>query len=230
MTKKKLLLAGALSLAAIGGAAATAHAVMGHKGPMRADTNGDGVVSRAEFFTAAEARFKTRDANGDRVLAGDEMQDRRGRFALLDTDNDGKLSFAEQAAGTTALFTRLDSNGDGKLTAEELRPGRGRGPGRERGPRMMQGPDDGPMAPGGGMLALLDANRDGKITRDEMRAQADQRFDRLDANKDGAIDQAELQAARGQMRRGWRGPGMDGMPPPPPAPASGTTPAPKSGT
>ena len=217
MTKKKFIIAGLLSVAAVGGIGATAHAFMDHKGPMRADTNGDGVVSRSEFFAAAEARFKAKDANSDRVLAGDEMQDRRGRFARLDTNNDGKLSFAEQAAGTTALFARLDADGDGKLTPEELGPGRKHG--RRGGDRadLAQGPDRA-AGPGGGlMLARIDTNGDGKITREAMRAQADQRFDRLDANKDGVIDQAEMQAMMGKMRRGgWRNQGMNDMPPPPP--------------
>ena len=222
MTKKKLIIAGLLSVAAVGGIGATAHAFMDHKGPMRADTNGDGVVSRSEFFAAAEARFKRKDANSDRVLAGTELQDKRGRFARLDANNDGKLSFAEQAAGTTALFARLDANGDGKLTPEELGPGRRHG--RHGGDRagLVQGPDR-VAGPGGGMmLGRVDTNGDGKITREEMRAQADQRFDRLDANKDGVIDQAEMQAVAGRMgqrgmgRGAWRNQGMNDMPPPPP--------------
>lgn len=238
MTKKKLIIAGLLSVTAIGGIGATAHAFMGHKGPMRADTNGDGVVSRSEFFTAAETRFKAKDANNDRMLTGDEMQDKRGRFARLDTNNDGKLSFAEQAAGTNARFAKLDVDGDGKLTPEELGPRHRHGP-REDGPGLAQDQDDAPMARGGGMgagmLMRADANGDGKITREEMRAQADQRFDRLDANKDGVIDQAELQAIRdrmgqrGQGRRGMGRMGMDDMPPPPPpaaAPAAPTPPKP----
>lgn len=220
MTKnKKLLIAGILSVTALGGAAIAADTI-GHKGPMRADTNGDGIVSRSEFFTAAETRFKKADANSDGVLAGTEMQDKRGRFARLDANNDGKLSFAEEAAGTNTRFRAMDVDNDGKLTPEELGPRHRRGPrGDEAG--LAQGPDGRPM-PGGGMLRRADTNNDGKITREEYRAQSDQRFDRLDVNKDGVIDAAELQA--GQGRRGWRGQGMDDMPPPPPPPAPAPTP------
>ena len=225
MTKKNILIAALLSVTAIGGGSVAAHAML-DKGPMRADTNGDGVVSRAEFFAAAETRFKSRDANSDRTLAGDEMRSRRGRFARLDTNNDSKLSFAEAAVGTSTRFARLDADKDGKLTPEEMRPFGGRR--HHGGPRMAQDDEARPGPGGGGMGAMMlrrvDTNNDGRISRDEMRAQADQRFDRLDANKDGFIDQTELQAQRGRMGGrggGMRGQGMDDMPPPPPPPAPG---------
>ena len=37
-----------------------------------ADANGDGVVTRAEYQAAVDARFAQMDANGDGVLASDE--------------------------------------------------------------------------------------------------------------------------------------------------------------
>ena len=154
MKRKTMIIAAALSVTAAGGAAVAADALR-EKGPMRADTNGDGVVSRAEFFAAAEARFKNRDANGDRTLSGDEMKDRGGRFARIDTNNDGQLSFAEQAAATSARFVRLDADRDGKLTPEEMGPRRGRGP-DQRGPGM--GPRGG--GPRRGAARLLRADRE----------------------------------------------------------------------
>ena len=234
MTKKKnILIAALISATAIGGAAFAADTLAPQKGPMRADTNGDGVVSRAEFFAAAEADFKAKDANGDRKLSGDEMKDKRGRYARQDTNNDGVLTFEEAAAATAAEFARLDVNKDGKLTPEELAP---------FGRRGMRGGPDGPGGPGkwghggprgdGGamMLKRLDTNNDGKISREEMRAEADKRFDRLDTNKDGFIDQAELQAGRDRMKE-RRGPGRGGSEGPggPGGPAGDTPPPPPSG-
>ncbi|WP_260598521.1 EF-hand domain-containing protein [Sphingomonas endolithica] len=199
---KKLLIAAALATAAVGGIAVAADTLIGPRGPMAADTNKDGIVSRAEFFTAAQARFASRDSNGDRKLSGAEIDTgpRGEKLLREDTNKDGMISFAEITATESAHFKAQDANKDGRLTGEEVRP---RGPGmRGRGEM------------GGMMLRHADTNRDGKVSRDEMRAQADQRFDRMDTNRDGVIDSAEIDAMRGPGR-GTGGPGGD-MPPPPP--------------
>lgn len=46
------------------------------KGPfkMRLDTDGDGLVSKAEFMKAQEERFADMDTNGDGSVSGDEMK------------------------------------------------------------------------------------------------------------------------------------------------------------
>lgn len=196
MTRKSYLIAGLLSVTAIGGVAAAGQALHSDRGPMRADADRDGVVSRPEFFTAAEQRFAKRDTDGNRVLAGSELG-RRGRIARLDGDKSGSVSFAAAAAATSARFARLDADKDGKLTPEEMGPGR----------RRM-----GAMGGRGAAWAMMraDADRDGRVTRDEMRAEADRRFDRLDANRDGAIDRSELRAMRGPERGPGRGQDRDG--------------------
>jgi Ca2+-binding EF-hand superfamily protein len=196
---KKLLIAAALATSAIGGIAVAADALIGPRGQMAADTNKDGIVSRSEFFTAAQARFVHRDSNGDRKLSGGEIgTGPRGEKLLReDTNKDGIISFAEITAAESAHFKAQDANNDGKLTGEEMRP-------RGRGMRAM----------GGMMLRQADTNQDGKVSRDEMRAQADQRFDRMDANRDGLIDAAEMEAMRGPGRGAGRPRGD--MPPPPP--------------
>ncbi|MEN2785532.1 EF-hand domain-containing protein [Sphingomonas qilianensis] len=202
---KKLIIAAALAASAVGGIAVAAEAVIGPRGPMAADTNKDGIISRSEFFAAADARFAKRDTNGDRKLSGAEIDTgRRGEKLLRnDTNKDGIISFAEITAAKSARFKAKDANQDGNLTREEMRP---------KGPR-----GGGMRAMAGMMLRNADANKDGKISRDEVRAEADQRFDRLDANRDGFVDRAEMEAMRGPGRGpgGHGGPGAD-MPPPPP--------------
>lgn len=222
MTRKNVIMAALISVTAIGGGAVVAQTVA-NKGPMRADTNGDGSVSRAEFVAAAEARFAARDANSDKVLAAAELGERAGRAKRQDTNNDGSISLAEATATATAMFQRLDANGDGKLEAGEMRQRHGK-----RGHRAMAPDGEARPAPGrgGGLgaMALMraDTNGDGRISREEHRAQSDQRFDRMDANRDGFVDQAELQSQRGAGmrggRRGWGGQGVNDMPPPPPPP------------
>ena len=44
---------------------------------MRADSNGDGVIARAEALAQAGERFDRMDANGDGKLTSDEISGRR---------------------------------------------------------------------------------------------------------------------------------------------------------
>ncbi len=113
------------------------------------DTNGDNVITRAEWRGAPEA-FDTRDWNHDGVLSGDEVRPGAARptgvpgahattgrlpgvaagndpdaplFAALDRNHDGVLSRAEWN-GSEADFRRLDFNHDGVLSPYEFGVGR----------------------------------------------------------------------------------------------------------
>jgi Ca2+-binding EF-hand superfamily protein len=259
---KKLLFAAALAGTMLGGAAFAGqaeqaapagpggHGGRGHGMMMRADTNGDGMISRAEFMAQADARFARMDKNGDGVITADEMGGMAGRgpgggLMAADTIHDGKISHAEFAAQAAARFARLDANGDGQISPDEMKAtmermheamGGHRGPGGPGGAMMPPppgGPMGGTMSGGGhhghGMLERLDTNHDGRISRDEMRADMDRHFDKLDTNHDGFIDKAEMDAARDHMKqhmgkrmhRGMPG-GPDGMP----APGDGPPPPP----
>ncbi len=85
----------------------------------KADADGDGSLSSAEF-TSAEERDETR------------KQMRRQRltdiFAQLDENHDGKLSQAELVDLGMQRFKLMDRNGDGTVTTEELQAKRRVGP------------------------------------------------------------------------------------------------------
>lgn len=115
----------------------------------RIDTNGDGMISKAENRAAAEARFARMDANGDGTIGADERGKgkwkrgggRRGgdvtegapgpmhggkRHGMkADTNGDGVITRAEFDASNAARFAAMDTNKDGKIDASEL-PQRGR--------------------------------------------------------------------------------------------------------
>ena len=219
---KKYLLGLALAGTAIGGVAIAGQ--MGG-GAMRADTDNDGAISRAEYVAQSDQRFARLDANGDGLLSGDELTGRGGRrMADADTNKDGKVSKAEFAAQAADRFSKLDVNKDGKISGDEMkammermREGRG---GRGMAPPP---PGDAMGEPGGhrGMMARSDIDHDGRISRAEALAQAEARFAKLDSNKDGFIDKAEMDAAHdrmkqhmGKMRGQWRrDPGAPGAPP-----------------
>ena len=109
------------------------------RGLMRYDTNKDGVVDRAEWKAAQEARFKRLDANGDGKLTQDELfartpaignsvlpTDRQAQrqstyFQLLDADKDGVVTLAEFMAQADRNFARCDLNKDGRIDTAECR-------------------------------------------------------------------------------------------------------------
>ncbi len=133
---RKLFLAAAFAgtmtgAAALAGQAAPApadQAAPGGRGGgmmMRADTNGDGMISRAEFIAASDQRFARLDKNGDGFITADELGDMAGRgpgggVMAADTDHDGKVSHAEFIALAKARFAKLDANGDGQITPDEM--------------------------------------------------------------------------------------------------------------
>ena len=113
-----------------------------HDSILRADTDGDGKVSRAEASAAADKRtsdwFDKLDLDKDGYVTQDEIRQaheaRREQmkaafdehFKAADANNDGKLSLDEVQAKMPRLaqrFTTLDSDKDGFLTREELQRG-----------------------------------------------------------------------------------------------------------
>lgn len=107
----------------------------------RADANGDGKVSLAEFKAARVAMMMKADANRDGKLSRAELEAGRaamrqgagagsqggqggGRigmmFGMMDANNDGFLTRPEIEKMVERRFQRSDVNGDGSLSASEL--------------------------------------------------------------------------------------------------------------
>ncbi|TWH99058.1 EF hand domain-containing protein [Luteimonas cucumeris] len=206
MNRKTLYVAVALTLAAIGTAAAQQSTTAPATGTQPArhaklDTNNDGAIDRSEAARSERfaARFDQLDRNKDGKLSADERPHRRGhgdhrgdRMMQADKDKDGRISKAEAATDPkfAARFAEMDANKDGYL---------------DRGDRELRRREHRQA-----WFAGADANKDGKLSKAEMEASAEkrraeqqrkwqarsaERFQRLDSNHDGSISRDELDAA-----------------------------------
>jgi hypothetical protein len=109
---------------------------------LRADTDGDGRVSRAEAEAASSKKstewFDKLDANKDGYVTQDEISQARAtrhadmkarfeeRFQEADANKDGQLSLDEVQAKLPRLadrFTTLDKDKNGMLSKEEMASG-----------------------------------------------------------------------------------------------------------
>jgi hypothetical protein len=108
-------------------------------GLMRYDANKDGVVDRAEWKAAQEARFKRLDTSGDGKLTRDELfartpavgnsvlpTDRQAQrqstyFQLLDADRDGVITLAEFVTQADRNFERCDLDKNDRIDTAECR-------------------------------------------------------------------------------------------------------------
>ena len=105
-----------------------------------ADADGDGVVTRAEYQAAVDARFARMDANGDGVLASDERPG-PGRHGMRGGDGappapmapagsaatssppppaEGSMTRDQFRAQSMRRFDAADTNHDGRIDAAEM--------------------------------------------------------------------------------------------------------------
>lgn len=93
----------------------------------RADSNGDGAVSRAELLTYRADQFDRIDRNDDGILNNSDMppiariRERiQTQLAAFDRNGDGNITRSEFTRGPTVVFDRADTNGDGLVTQAEI--------------------------------------------------------------------------------------------------------------
>lgn len=170
---RTLLIGGvaAVALATFAGAATAQQPARAAAHAQRADTDGDGRISQAEFVARRVARLTAADANGDGTVTREELRAR---------------AMAHRAQRAETRFTRLDTNGDGAISREEFtapRPAQTREDRRGHRPRMAR-----------------HAVARGPVVIAEARAKSEQAFARLDTDRDGYVTSTEVRAGRQQMR------------------------------
>lgn len=157
----------------------------------RADTDGDGRLTLAEFLADAERAFRRYDTDGNGVIDGFEIADYEQRIAPEILPRIGRLRADE--GQDTHLFEGERGGGGRRGGA-----GRGRGGEPERRGRLRAGDDLLSGAAAYGMLAepeplrAADADLDGKVSLAEWRARTRRRFTLLDTTSAGALTLAAL--------------------------------------
>ncbi|MDO9586397.1 MAG: EF-hand domain-containing protein [Brevundimonas sp.] len=179
---KTLLVSGlaALTLAAAGGAA---FAQQAPARTMRADTDGDSRLNRAEFVNRRVERLTAMDTNRDGSVSVEER-----RAAMQ----------ARMAVRADARFERLDANDDGAVSRAEFDAAReaGREARADRGPHPMRAH----RGPGHGQRGMGRMESRGPVVIADVQARAEQAFARLDADNDGFVTAAEGRAGRQAVR------------------------------
>jgi Ca2+-binding EF-hand superfamily protein len=178
---------------------------MDHAMAMALDTDGDGLISRAEVASHPRlaAKFDTLDANKDGRLDAAERpswqgkhrsKDGHGRRGMadavaLDADGDGRISRAEAAKQPkfATRFDQADGNRDGYLVRSELQAWteQRRGESMTRHREMVEA-----------KFTTADNNRDGKLSRAEVETAMPhlaKAFAFHDEDRDGFLTRADLQ-------------------------------------
>ncbi len=158
------------------------------EGRVKADADGNGVITKSEAMTAADARFAKMDVNSDGVLnAADREAKAKQHFAKMDANGDGAVTEAEFLAAREA---RMEQRKERRAAMGERR---GKGKMRRGGRGKLKA-----------MMKRADTNGDQAISKAEFTAAAEARFAKVDANGDGSITKEERRDARKKMRGKWR--------------------------
>jgi len=135
----------------------------GQRGLSKLDSNGDGVIDRAEAAKAPKLaqNFDTLDKNKDGKLSRDELpkrgdfrHDAHERMAKLDSNKDGRISREEAKADPkfAERFDKMDINKDGYVDKADFQA------------RMKQSRDE--------WFSAADTDKDGKLSKAEFDAAA----------------------------------------------------------
>ncbi|ESQ82417.1 hypothetical protein AEAC466_17505 [Asticcacaulis sp. AC466] len=102
---------------------------------MEADTNRDGMLTRAEWQAWRSAQFTRFDRNGDGYLtnadvpaiaSGQMAPKMQAAIAAFDANHDGRLSRDEFVNGPMLVFDQIDLDHNGVLDGHEIALAKGR--------------------------------------------------------------------------------------------------------
>lgn len=85
------------------------------------------VITRVDYGSQADRRFRTLDRNGDDTISPQELPRADSRLKELDRNGDTSITLSEWGEGMLLRFDGMDLNRDGTLTSEERATSRRRG-------------------------------------------------------------------------------------------------------
>jgi Ca2+-binding EF-hand superfamily protein len=193
----------------------------------RADHNGDGAVSRAEFLTEDQLdddrgdRFDDLDVNRDNRVSRNEWHGTAARFAALDANRDGMITRVEMVGPNAPpeLFASVDINRDRAITIDEWHWSRASFDARDldRNGRLTREEFNGPAAlpvasaafkagQARGLVEGRQAGREDKERRGVWDLEGQRELEQADSGYDASMGpRAEYQAGyREAFRRGYR--------------------------
>ena len=85
------------------------------------------VISRVDYGSVADRRFRTLDRDGNDIITPPELPRADSRLRQLDRNGDADITLSEWGEGMLARFDGMDLNRDGTLTSEERQTARRRG-------------------------------------------------------------------------------------------------------
>jgi hypothetical protein len=77
------------------------------------------VISRVDYGSVADRRFRTLDRDGNDIITPPELPRADSRLRELDRNGDTGITLSEWGEGMLARFDGMDLNRDGTLTSEE---------------------------------------------------------------------------------------------------------------
>jgi len=94
------------------------------------DANGDGIITKEEYFVFIDQRFKKMDLDGDGIITKEELLESRfytflpelalAVFRDSDTDGNGKITKDEMMEAEQIRFAQMDQDGNHKLSQAEF--------------------------------------------------------------------------------------------------------------
>lgn len=187
------------SLLTLGAALMAVPVLAAPGGAAKGDTDGNGVLTRAEAQASAAEMFTKMDANKDGKLDAADRAAKRAEmqakmFANLDADGNGSISKAEWDKHSADRVAKRADRGEKRADAGEA------GKGKRDGMRDHHGKRGGHDGMDGRMMDKADTDGDKAISQAEFQTAALARFDTADANKDGQVTAEERKAQRGEWR------------------------------